>query len=307
MSSHYAETARTLRDESIAGTHVDPLVVPVFACEFYLPGQRSDQYFPGMTTHLFSLGKHPKCCVSVCLYVSVCVCVCVCAALNTKESVDAIVSYCREQYEAKDVDRDATIGLTRDYVKDTTNMIGEHLITIGNHLTAFINEQLSTIEDTRHRVELMSTRLKVVQLTKGETYNHTLVAQRPRPVKHRRMAKLDDARLPALARPLPEWNHAKLDYDQYNKIGKTVNRSGGADMVPMAMPSAPSSFTPTVVEEMSRTEAATLDPSAAASRPSGAAPPPMLSKSGGTPNHGPPVCACVCVCVCVVACVCFVY
>ena len=93
-------------------------------------------------------------------------------------------------------------------------MIGEHLTTIGDHLTAFISEQLSTIEDTRHRVELISTRLKVVRSNTGEAYDNELVAARPRHVKHRRMARLEDARLPVLARPLPEWRHPQTHLTQ---------------------------------------------------------------------------------------------
>ena len=99
----------------------------------------------------------------------------------TKEHVNAIINYCAEVYDGKAA-RDEVIETTKAYVKDTTNLLGEHLTTIGDQLTAFVSEQLTTLETTRHRVALMSMRLQVMQAATGEAYDRTLVAARPRQV-----------------------------------------------------------------------------------------------------------------------------
>ena len=78
-------------------------------------------------------------------------------ALDNRQGIRDIVAYCANSFATPNMDKGAVIDQAKEYLRDTTNAIGDHLINLSDSLTSVIEQQLSSIDDARHRVNSIST------------------------------------------------------------------------------------------------------------------------------------------------------
>ena len=71
--------------------------------------------------------------------------------------IQQIVDWCAASMVLKDVDKGAVMEQTKEYLKDTTNSVGEQLLGLSDSIVTMLDQHMSTLDNAKHRVDAIST------------------------------------------------------------------------------------------------------------------------------------------------------
>lgn len=146
--------------------------------------------------------------------------------LNNAENIDQIINYFSKAYAGTSGSQSLQVmEQTKQYVKDTANSIANLILAVGDEFDLLLQKQDKTMKDCTHKIAGIAMRIKLAQRSVSTVFRKELSGIRPSLPKQKKLRKLEEGKIPMLAKALPAWNHSKIDFDMLDMYGGNVGSS----------------------------------------------------------------------------------
>ena len=147
--------------------------------------------------------------------------------LSKVTHISQIIAYFTSSYNVSNPL--SSLDQTKQYVKDTDTAVSNSVLALADKLTATLQKQNDSLERITHQLHAMKQRVLLAREISSAGFAKELSGLRPASVKVKKVKKLEEGKVPLIAKSLPAWNHSKIDFDALEKFGGNIGTSKAVD------------------------------------------------------------------------------